>query len=72
MADAAAHCQRRTRSIVMRGALTGQFQAKSFFMSDDQPEFALEAEGLEKTYRGSKKAPPKRALKGVDLKIRRG
>jgi len=36
------------------------------------PEFALEATGLRKTYAGSKKAEPKEALKGVDLKIRRG
>lgn len=41
-------------------------------MSDALPEFALEAEGLRKTYGGSKKRPPKEALKGVDLKIRRG
>lgn len=41
-------------------------------MNEPQPEFALEAYGLEKTYRGNKKAPPKRALKGVDLQIRRG
>lgn len=41
-------------------------------MNETQPEFALEASGLEKTYAGSKKSPPKRALKGVDLKIRRG
>jgi len=36
------------------------------------PEFALEATGLRKTYAGSKKAEPKEALKGVDLKVRRG
>ena len=41
-------------------------------MSETLPEFALEAEGLRKTYGGSKKRPPKEALKGVDLKIRRG
>lgn len=36
------------------------------------PEFAIEAHDLRKTYAGSKKSPPKEALKGVDLKIRRG
>jgi ABC-2 type transport system ATP-binding protein len=36
------------------------------------PEYALEAEGLKKTYAGGKKSEPKEALKGVDLKIRRG
>lgn len=43
-------------------------------MSDTSnlPEFALEAIGLKKTYAGSRKAPPKDALKGVDLKVRRG
>ena len=39
---------------------------------DPQPEFALELTGLTKTYAGTKRMPPKQALKGVDLKIRRG
>ena len=37
-----------------------------------QPEFALEARGLKKTYASSKGAPPKQALKGVDLAVPRG
>jgi ABC-2 type transport system ATP-binding protein len=37
-----------------------------------QPEFAIEARGLDKTYRGQGKAPAKHALKGVDLAIPRG
>ena len=41
-------------------------------MSSSLPEFALEAIGLRKTYPGSGKSGPKEALKGVDLKIRRG
>ncbi|MCW5724419.1 MAG: ABC transporter ATP-binding protein [Maricaulaceae bacterium] len=36
------------------------------------PEYALEAEGLEKTYPATRKRAAKPALKGVDLKIRRG
>ena len=36
------------------------------------PEFAIEAEGLVKTYAATKTSPAKQALKGVDLKIRRG
>lgn len=40
--------------------------------SSDLPDFALEATGLKKTYRGSKLAAPKEALKGVDLKVPRG
>ncbi|WP_300544051.1 ABC transporter ATP-binding protein [Maricaulis sp.] len=40
--------------------------------SSSLPEFALEARGLKKTYAGSKNAPPKEALKGVDLKVPRG
>src|ERR1700761_7908947 len=36
------------------------------------PEYAIEIEGLRKTYAGSKKQPPKEALKGIDLKIKRG
>jgi ABC-2 type transport system ATP-binding protein len=41
-------------------------------MSHAQPEFALEAYGLKKTYPGGKGAPAKKALKGVDLQIPRG
>jgi len=41
-------------------------------MIDATPEYALEAEGLRKTYRASAKSPPKEALKGVDLKVKRG
>src|ERR1700761_64402 len=36
------------------------------------PEYAIEIEGLRKTYAGGKKQPPKEALKGIDLKIKRG
>lgn len=40
--------------------------------SSSMPEYALEAIDLRKTYAGSKNAPPKEALKGVDLRVRRG
>lgn len=36
------------------------------------PVNAIEVKGLEKTYAGSKKAPPKTALRGIDLAIPRG
>ncbi|MGI9500030.1 MAG: ABC transporter ATP-binding protein [Geminicoccaceae bacterium] len=36
------------------------------------PALAIEIEGLAKTYSGSRGQPPKEALKGVDLTIRRG
>jgi ABC-2 type transport system ATP-binding protein len=36
------------------------------------PEFAIEARGLDKTYRGQGKAPAMHALKSVDLAIPRG
>lgn len=36
------------------------------------PDYAIEARGLDKTYRETKKAPPAHALKGVDLAIPRG
>ena len=36
------------------------------------PDLAIEIEGLVKTYSGSKGQPPKDALKGIDLAIRRG
>jgi len=39
---------------------------------DPLPANAIEVRGLEKTYAGSKKAPPKTALRGVDLIIPRG
>lgn len=43
-------------------------------MSDTShlPEYALEAIDLRKTYGGTKKAPPKEALKGVTLRVPRG
>jgi ABC-2 type transport system ATP-binding protein len=40
--------------------------------SSSYPEFALEATGLRKTYGGGGKSPAKEALKGVDLKVKRG
>eukprot|EP00903_Cladosiphon_okamuranus_P003276 g3274.t1 len=36
------------------------------------PEYAIEAIGLEKVYKSSGKLPEMRALKGIDLKIKRG
>ena len=36
------------------------------------PEFAIEAEGLVKTYPAGKNTPEKQALRGIDLKVRRG
>jgi ABC-2 type transport system ATP-binding protein len=36
------------------------------------PDYAIEAEGLVKVYAGTKTAPEKLALKGVDLKVPRG
>jgi len=38
----------------------------------DIPEYALEVEGLVKTYAAGPKTPPKTALRGVDLKVKRG
>jgi len=40
--------------------------------SPHAPDFAIVAHGLEKTYRGDRKTPPKQALKGIDLSIPRG
>src|SRR5262245_10164865 len=40
--------------------------------SNQPPQFAIEAKGLDKTYRGQGKAPPMHALKTVDLAIPRG
>jgi ABC-2 type transport system ATP-binding protein len=36
------------------------------------PEYAIEIEGLRKTYAGTRTMPPKEALKGIDLKVKRG
>ncbi|MBX7249989.1 MAG: ABC transporter ATP-binding protein [Caulobacteraceae bacterium] len=41
-------------------------------LSSSLPDYALEISDLVKTYPGTKKAPPKAALKGVDLKVKRG
>ncbi|HEY9217226.1 MAG TPA: ABC transporter ATP-binding protein [Phenylobacterium sp.] len=38
----------------------------------DLPDYAIEAEGLIKTYPATKTSPEMRALKGIDLKIPRG
>jgi ABC-2 type transport system ATP-binding protein len=38
----------------------------------DLPDYALEISGLVKTYPAGKSTPPKQALKGVDLVVRRG
>ncbi|AAK22175.1 ABC transporter, ATP-binding protein [Caulobacter vibrioides CB15] len=43
-----------------------------FGHSMDLPAYAIEAEGLYKTYAGTKTSPEKRALNGIDLKIPRG
>ena len=40
--------------------------------TDALPVNAIEVRGLEKTYAGNKKSPPKTALRGVDLVIPRG
>ena len=36
------------------------------------PDLAIEVRGLRKVYRGSKRQPPKEALKGIDLAVPRG
>src|SRR5262249_38113617 len=36
------------------------------------PEFAIEAQGLVKTYPATRQMPPKEALRGIDLKVPRG
>jgi len=41
-------------------------------MFQGEPDLAIEITGLAKTYAGSKNQPPKEALKGIDLAIRRG
>lgn len=38
----------------------------------DTTRYAIAARSLRKTYKGNKKAPPKEALKGIDLQIPRG
>ena len=40
--------------------------------AETPPSNAIEIRGLKKTYAGSKKAPPKTALRGVNLDVRRG
>lgn len=51
----------------------GQIQSpKSGMTSDKQGDWAIAARGLRKTYAGSKKSPPKEALKGIDLFVPRG
>ena len=40
--------------------------------STPSSEFAIAARGVRKTYAGDKKTPPKEALKGIDIFVRRG
>ena len=40
--------------------------------SDLDPEYAIEIRGLEKTYAATQGREPKRALNGIDIKVRRG
>lgn len=56
------------------GALFRAFSDQSRRMTETEalPVNAIEVRGLEKTYAGTKKAPPKTALRGVDLVIPRG
>ncbi|MDB5420588.1 MAG: multidrug transporter ATP-binding protein [Brevundimonas sp.] len=58
----------------MRRAVFGRAFDQSRCMTDTQalPVNAIEVRGLEKTYAGNKKSPPKTALRGVDLVIPRG
>ncbi|HET6521789.1 MAG TPA: ABC transporter ATP-binding protein [Geminicoccaceae bacterium] len=39
---------------------------------DGPPDLAIEVRGLRKVYRGTKRQPPKEALKGIDLAVPRG
>ena len=52
--------------------LKAHMTASPLRLSETTPDFAIEARGLEKTYRGDKKNPPKQALKGIDLLVPRG
>ena len=49
-----------------------RFPKASCSLPQAPPEFAIEARGLDKTYRGQGKAPAMHALKSVDLAIPRG
>ena len=45
---------------------------KADVVASSEPDYAIEIAGLTKTYAGTKRMPPKQALKGIDLTIRRG
>ena len=47
-------------------------QSDDFTERFGSPDLAIDIKGLAKTYAGSKNQPPKDALKGIDLQIRRG
>lgn len=68
---AATHRYARALLIVKRRE---PIDARKLFMTETEalPVNAIEVRGLEKTYAGTKKAPPKTALRGVDLVIPRG
>lgn len=47
-------------------------QTDDFTERFGSPDLAIDIKGLAKTYAGSRNQPPKDALKGIDLQIRRG
>ncbi|MGI9503679.1 MAG: ABC transporter ATP-binding protein [Geminicoccaceae bacterium] len=47
-------------------------QTDGFTERFGSPDLAIDIKGLAKTYAGTKNQPPKDALKGIDLQIRRG
>lgn len=47
-------------------------QSDDFTKRFGSPDLAIDIKGLAKTYAGSRNQPPKDALKGIDLQIRRG
>lgn len=49
-----------------------RFESRRMSASPSLPDLALDIRGLEKTYAGNRKSPPKMALKGVDLAVPRG
>ena len=82
LSDSANRNLRATSGLVMEEHLAERSTTEALVMSPGRldeiaerygaPPLAIEVRGLRKTYRGSRRQPPKEALKGIDLEVPRG
>src|SRR5690606_23958375 len=64
--------ERRRAPYLCRPPLPARVEVRAMTQAPALPVNAIEVRGLKKTYKGSRKSPPKTALRGVDLTVPRG